>query len=153
MVAARSEGVKQLEELISTKVGACCGALTARTRQVKSQLKTKETECTAHQTVEMVHQLTEKSTNDMKANIERTLELGFKLARDQLKHEMASIATSMSEEPMLENVKELMLDETARAEHHIGVQGQRESATAQSEINLATQRQADATPILRDQFQ
>ncbi|KAL3674985.1 hypothetical protein V7S43_000910 [Phytophthora oleae] len=153
MVTNRSQGVKQLEEKLSTTFSANWGALTARIREVEYQLKVRSAEHRSQLTVDLVLELVEEAAKNMKEHIERSLELGFKLARDELKQELVSVASPVSEKPLLEAVKKLVLDETTKAERRIGVQVQCAMTMQQAEINLSTQRQADATSILRDQLQ
>ncbi|KAG7389904.1 hypothetical protein PHYBOEH_007192 [Phytophthora boehmeriae] len=149
MVAAQSDGTKQLVKEIDSRFVANHDALDARTLQVEEQLKLTSTGGAVDG---LAQDLTKQSLQDMKAYVDNSLELGLKLTRDELQQELLSTLARVPEEPLLEAVKQLVLEETTKSERQVGVQVQRALATVQGELNLATQRQADATNILREQF-
>jgi hypothetical protein len=155
LITSQAYGVSRLETQLDAKIKVGFQTLTSRIQQlVEEQTAVRLHATTAsEQTVELVHELVEKAATDINAHMERSLARSVQVVRDELKHEVCTSAVSLTGEHALDAVKHLVAAETSKSERRIEALVQNAVTSSQSDMHLQAQRQADATAILREQFQ
>ncbi|KAL4140544.1 hypothetical protein PRNP1_014826 [Phytophthora ramorum] len=147
--------VNLLETQLAAKMDDTFQILTSRIQQlVEEQTAVRQHASTASEnSVELVFELLEKSMTGINAHVEQSLERGLQVARDELRQEVCASAVISTGESALDAVKHLVAAEAIKSERRIEAQVQRGLTSFHTDIQLQVQRQADATSILRDQFQ
>ncbi|KAF4133046.1 hypothetical protein GN958_ATG17802 [Phytophthora infestans] len=102
-------------------------------------------------TTELAQQLVRKSTTQMKDHLKRSFELGFKLARDDLKQKLTS-NTITSDGASHDAVKSSVLEEIEKSKRHFEAQVQKALISTQADLNLQAQRQADAVSFYEKHY-
>ncbi|KAL4092973.1 hypothetical protein PRIC1_011962 [Phytophthora ramorum] len=155
LIFSLANRVNLLETQLAAKMDDIFQILTSRIQQlVEEQTAVRQHASTASEkSVEHVFELLEKSMTGINAHVEQSLERGLQVARDELRQEVCASAVISTGESALDAVKHLVAAEAIKSERRIEAQVQRGLTSFQTDIQLQVQRQADATSILRDQFQ
>ncbi|KAE9073975.1 hypothetical protein PF005_g9783 [Phytophthora fragariae] len=155
LITSQANGVNRLETQLSAKIDDGFQTLTSRIQQLIEEQTTirQHANIDSDKTVELVHELVEKSTTGIYAYVEQSVEIGLQVVREELRQEVCASAVVSTSEPALDVVKHLVAAEAKNSERRIKANMQKALTSFQSDMHLQVQRQVDATSILQDQFQ